>query len=75
MCITSEDIRSQEEDLTWDILCVECHIKAGKLLRRRKGIRLFDIHIEDYQFCPECTAKIHDALGDFYETQFGEEAP
>ena len=41
MCITSEDVRSQEEALTWDILCNECIAKAEKLLDERKAYRAF----------------------------------
>ena len=47
MCITSEDIRSQEESIVWDILCHECVVKAEKLLDERKAHRLFDIRIEE----------------------------
>ena len=73
MCITSEDIRSQEEELIWDILCDECRTKTVKLLKKRRAIRLFDIDIEDYQFCPKCTAKIDDELREFYEAIFVDE--
>ncbi len=75
MCITSEDIRSQEEDLIWDILCDECRTKAVRLLKQREGIRLFDIDIKDYQFCPKCTAKIDHELREFYEALFVDEVP
>jgi len=70
MCITSEDIRSQEEALTWDILCDECDVKTVKLLEKRKAIRLFDIHIEDYEFCPKCRAAIDETLRKRMKTEF-----
>jgi len=62
MCITSEDIRSQEESIVWDILCHKCGVKAEKLLDERKAHRLFDIRIEEYGFCRNCTAEINDAF-------------
>ena len=67
MCTRSENITSEEEHLTWDILCAECHTKALKLLKKRRAIRFFDIHLEEYELCPKCTAKIDDALREFYE--------
>ena len=73
MCITSEDIRSQEEAMVWDILCHECNMKAGKLLDERKALRLFDIHMEEYGFCPKCTAEIKDAFEDIAKAEFGGE--
>jgi hypothetical protein len=75
MCITSEDIRSQEEVMVWDILCNECVAKAEKLLDERKAHRLFDIHIEEYGFCPNCTAEINDAFDKLAKAEFGEEIP
>jgi hypothetical protein len=75
MCITSEDIRSQEEAMVWDILCNECVIKAEKLLVERKGCRLFDIHIEKYGFCPKCKAEINDAFEKDAKAEFGDEIP
>jgi hypothetical protein len=75
MCITSDDIRSQEEALTWDILCDECYVKAVKLLEKRKAIRLFDIDFEEYRFCPKCTAEINDAFEKDAKTEFGDEIP
>lgn len=75
MCITSEDIRSQEESLVWDILCNECIAKAEKLLDERKALRLFDIDIEEYGFCHECTADIDNAFHQLMKAEFGEEIP
>jgi uncharacterized protein (UPF0262 family) len=75
MCITSEDVRSQEEALIWDILCDECIAKAVKLLEERKAIRLFDIHIEEYGFCPKCTAEIDDLSYQLMKQEFGDEIP
>jgi hypothetical protein len=75
MCITSEDIRSQEEVMVWDILCNECVAKAEKLLDERKAHRLFDIHIEEYGFCPKCTAEINDTSYQLMKAEFGEEIP
>ena len=75
MCITSEDIRSQEESLVWDILCNECGVKAGKLLDEKKACRLFDIYIEEYGFCPKCTAEINDAFEKDAKSEFGDEIP
>jgi len=66
MYATSENITSEEEYLTWDILCAKCRTKAVKLLRKRRAIRFFDIHLEEYELCPKCTAKIDDALREFY---------
>ncbi len=75
MCITSEDIRSQEEAMVWDILCHDCVAKAEKLLVEKKACRLFDIHIEDYGFCPKCTAEINDAFEKDAKAEFGDEIP
>ena len=75
MCITSEDIRSQEEDLTWDILCHECRVKAEKLLDERKACRLFDIDMEEYGFCPRCTAEIDETFHQLMKAEFGDEVP
>ena len=75
MCITSEDIRSQEEALTWDILCDECYVKAVKLLEKRKAVRLFDIHLEDYEFCPKCTAEIEETFHQLMKAEFADEIP
>jgi hypothetical protein len=75
MRITSEDIRSQEEAMIWDTLCNECVVKAGKLLDERKAFRLFDIHIEEYRFCPKCTAEINDAFEKDAKAEFGDEIP
>ncbi len=73
MCITSEDIRSQEEDMVWDILCHACVAKAEKLLDERKALRLFDIEMDEYGFCSECAAQISDAFEKLDE--LGEEIP
>ena len=35
MCITSADIRGEEESTVWDILCEECTAKAERLLNKR----------------------------------------
>ena len=75
MCITSEDIRSQEEALIWDIICDECQAKAVKLLKKRKACRLFDIDMEEYGFCPRCTAEINDAFEKDAKAEFGDEIP
>ena len=75
MCITSEDIRSQKEAMVWDILCNECVVKAEKLLEERKACRLFDIHIEEYGFCPKCTAEINDSFEKDAKAEFGDEIP
>jgi hypothetical protein len=72
MCITSEDIRSQEESIVWDILCHECVVKAEKLLDERKAHRLFDIRIEEYGFCRNCTAEINDEFDQLMRAEFGE---
>ncbi len=73
MCITSEDIRSQQEALTWDILCDDCYGKAVKLLKKRKAIRLFDIHMEEYEFCKKCTAEIDETFYRDMKAEFGDE--
>ena len=75
MCITSEDIRSQEEFIVWDILCHECVVKAEKLLDERKAHRLFDIRIEEYGFCPKCTDDINAAFEKDAKAEFGDEIP
>ncbi len=75
MCITSEDIRSQEEAMVWDILCHDCVAKAEKLLDERKAFRLFDIHIEEYEFCPKCTGDINAAFEKDAKLEFGDEIP
>ena len=75
MCITSEDIRSQEEALIWDIICDECQAKAVKLLKKRKAIRFFDIQIEEYQFCKKCTAEINETFYRDMKAEFGDEIP
>ena len=75
MCITSEDIRSQEEAMVWDTLCHECGAKAEKLLDERKTHRLFDIHIEEYGFCPRCTAEIDETFHQLMKAEFGDEIP
>jgi len=75
MCITSEDIRSQEEALTWDILCNECIARAEKLLDERKAYRLFDIPMEEYGFCPKCTTEINNEFDRLMKAEFGDEIP
>ena len=75
MCITSEDIRSQEEAMVWDTLCHECGAKAEKLLDERKTHRLFDIHIEEYGFCPKCTGDINAAFEKDAKAEFGNKMP
>jgi hypothetical protein len=75
MCITSEDIRSQEEAMIWDTLCNECVVKAEKLLDERKAFRLFDMHIEEYGFCQKCTGDINAAFEKDAKLEFGEEIP
>jgi len=75
MCVTSEDIRSQEEAMVWGILCHECNVKAGRLLDERKALRLFDIDMEEYGFCPKCTADIKAAFNENEEAEFGGESP
>ncbi len=75
MCITSEDIRSQEEAMVWDILCHECNVKAGTLLDERKVLRLFDIDMEEYGFLPKCTGGINTAFKENEKAEFGEEIP
>lgn len=75
MCITSEDIRSQEESLVWDILCDKCKAKAKALLEEKEAHRLFDIPMEEYRFCPECTAKINDEFDQLMKAEFGDEIP
>ena len=75
MCITSEDVRSQEESTVWDILCQECVAKAEKLLDERKAHRLFDVEMEEYGFCPKCTAEINDELDQLVKAEFGDEIP
>lgn len=71
MCITSEDIRSQEEAFIWDTLCDECHAKAVKLLKK-KAIRLYDIHMEEYEFCKKCTTEIDEAFYRDMKAEFGD---
>ena len=75
MCITSEDVRSQEECLVWDILCEKCEAKAEALLEERKALRLFDIPMEEYGFCPKCTAEINNELDPLMKAEFGDEIP
>ena len=75
MCITSEDIRSQQEAFIWDTLCDECHDKAIKLLKKRKAIRLFDIGIEEYEFCKKCTTEIDEMFYQDVKAIFGDEIP
>ena len=40
MCITSPDIRGQQESMAWDLLCEECTVKTERLLNEREGPRL-----------------------------------
>jgi hypothetical protein len=75
MCITSEDVRSQEEALIGDILCDECVDKAIKLLEERKAYRLFAIDIEEYRFCSNCTGAIKCELERLAKAEFGDEIP
>ena len=75
MCTTSEDIRSQKESLVWEILCHKCATKAEKLLDERKAPRLFDIPMEEYRFCPECTVKINDEFDQLMKAELGDEIP
>ncbi len=75
MCIMSEDIRSQQEAFIWDTLCDECYRKAVKLIKKRKAIRLFDIHIEEYEFCKKCTAEINETFYQDMKAEFGDEIP
>lgn len=66
MCITGADIRSEEESIVWDILCQECSDKAVRLLDERGVPRLFDIPMEEYDFCPECVDRINERFDEFY---------
>jgi hypothetical protein len=75
MCITSEDIRSEEEAMVWDILCHECNAKAGTLLDERKVLRLFDVDIEEYGFCSKCTGEIKDTFERLEKAEFGGDIP
>jgi hypothetical protein len=75
MCITSEDIRSQEESLVWEILCHECAAKAEKVLDEKKALRLFDIPMEGYGFCPKCTAGINNEFDRLMKAELGDEIP
>jgi hypothetical protein len=75
MCITSEDVRSQEEVLVWDILCEECVDKAIKLIEERKKQRLFDIYLDEYGFCPKCTEEIKYEADQLMKAEFGDEIP
>ena len=65
MCITSADIRSEEESMVWDILCQECSNKAERLLDERKVPLLLDLPMEEYGFCPECLVRINEGLDKF----------
>ncbi len=67
MCITSADIIGEEESMVWDILYDECTAKAEGLLNERETLRLFDIPMEDYSFCQECTRKINECLDEVSE--------
>jgi len=58
-----------------DILCHDCGAKAGKLLDERKAYRLFDIHIEEYGFCPKCTAEINATFEELAKAEFGMKSP
>jgi hypothetical protein len=75
MCITSAEVRAEQEAMVWDILCDKCKAKAEALLEKREALTLFDIDRQEYGFCPECTAQINDALDRFEEAEIGGEIP
>jgi hypothetical protein len=75
LCITSADIRGEEESMVWDILCHECAAKAERLLDEREAPRLFGIDMEEYAFCPECAADLKDAFDKLEEAENGGETP
>lgn len=67
MCITSADIRGEEESAVWDILCEDCTAKAERLLNKRGAPRLFDIPMGNYNFCQECARRINERLDEVSE--------
>jgi len=74
MCITSEDVRVEQEVMVWYILCDKCKAKAEVLLEEREARYLFDINMKEYGFCLGCTAEVNDAFGRLEETEIGGEA-
>ena len=75
MCITSEEVKADQEMMVWDILCDKCEAKAETLLEKKEARLLFDIDKEEYGFCPECAVKINDAFDRLEEVEIGGEIP
>ena len=75
MCIRSAEVRGAEESMVWDILCHECAAKADKMLDEREASCLLDVPMEEYGFCPKCTAAIGDAFEKDAKAEFGDEIP
>ena len=75
MCIRSAEVRGEEESMVWNILCHECTAKADKMLDEREASCLLDVPMEEYGFCPKCTAAIDDAFENFWNGNFGDEIP
>ena len=57
------------------ILCDKCNAKAEALLKEMEARTLLDIDIEEYGFCPECTAEINDAFDKLEEAEIVGENP
>jgi hypothetical protein len=58
MCITSADIRAEEEMAFLDILCEKCLDKVDCKLQST-GKTLFDFGSDDYGFCPQCNKAVY----------------
>ena len=56
MCITSAEIRAEEEGCCYNLLCENCEKIADKKMGEDN---LFDIPMEDYGFCASCVDKIN----------------
>ena len=61
--------------MVWAILCHECTAKEDKMLDEREASCLLEVPMEEYRFCPKCTAAIDDAFENFWNGNFGDETP
>ena len=58
MCITSADVRPEEEQAILDVLCESCLDKVDRKLQGT-GKTLFDFAPEEYGICPQCMKEIY----------------
>ena len=53
--------------MVWDTLCDKCTAKAERLLAEREASRLFDLPVEEHNFCTVCVRRINERFDEAYE--------